>query len=169
MAYDLSRLQPMIVEADEAMQATWRGLLAGFGIRRALLLRGSREAWTALSSADAARPDLLICRWELPGGDSGLDLVARLRQDPESPAPFLPAIIVTGRITRERVARALAAGVHEILVLPLSAKALESRLREVVEKPRKFIRAPGYFGPDRRRQVRPDYAGPFRRKADRGG
>jgi CheY-like chemotaxis protein len=167
MAYDLSRLQLLIVEADEAMQATWRGLLAGFGIRRPAMLRSSREAWATLAAGAVPKPDLLICRWELPGGDSGLDLVSRLRHDPESPAPFLPAILVTASITRERVGQALGAGVHEILVLPLSAKALESRLREVVEKPRKFIRAPGYFGPDRRRLVRPDYAGPFRRKADR--
>jgi CheY-like chemotaxis protein len=165
MAYDLSRLQVLIVEADEAMQATWRGLLAGFGIRNAVMLHGSREAWAAL--AGEAKPDLLVCRWELPAGDSGLELVVRLRQDAGSPAPFLPAIIVTGSITRERVNRALAAGVHEILVLPLSAKALESRLREVIEKPRKFVRVPGYFGPDRRRSARPDYAGPFRRRGDR--
>lgn len=167
MSYDLSRLQLLIVEADDTMQATWRKLLAGFGIQAAAMVRSSREAWTQLGDAAAAKPDLLVCRWELPAGDSGLDLVARLRQDQESPTPFLPAIIVTGSITRERVNRALAAGVHEILVLPLSAKALEARLREVIEKPRKFVRAPGYFGPDRRRQVRPDYAGPFRRQSDR--
>jgi len=167
MPYDLSRLHPLIVEADDAILTTWRSLLGGFGIRTPQFVRSSRDAWAALDVGDAARPDLLVCRWELPGKDSGLDLVARLRQDPASPAPFLPAIIVTASVTRDRVSRALAAGVHEILVLPLSAKALESRLREIVEKPRKFVRAAGYFGPERRRQIRPDYAGPFRRQSDR--
>ena len=170
MAYDLSRLDLLIVDADASMAASWRSLLGGLGIRNPVVVASGTEAWAALARP-GGRPDIVICRWELPGAEdamSGLDLVRRLRGDPASPAPFLPVIIATATITRERVREALDAGVHEVLVLPLSAKALETRLRETIDRPRKFVRGGGYFGPDRRRFTRPDYPGPYRRSEEKG-
>ena len=43
---------------------------------------------------------------------------------------------------------------------------LFSRIAEIVERPRAFVRCDSYFGPDRRRRVIDDYAGPWRRKED---
>lgn len=174
MVYDLSQIHLLIVDQDERMTATWRGLLNGLGITRWQQAATAAEAWDVLCArgirSGGDRIDALICRWELPVAEGemvdGLDLIRRLRGDPVSPNPFLPAIIVTATITRERVREALDAGVNELLVLPLSAKSLETRLREVIEKPRKFVRGSGYFGPDRRRFTRPDYPGPFRRDED---
>lgn len=174
MVYDLSQIELLIVDQEDGMAATWRSLLKGFGINQPLLAPDAASAWNLLNArrlqGGAGRIDALICRWELPGAEGdmvdGLDLVRRLRNDPVSPNPFLPAIIVTATITRERVREALDAGVNELLVLPLSAKSVETRLREVIEKPRKFVRGGGYFGPDRRRFTRPDYPGPFRRGED---
>lgn len=168
MAYDLARLSLLVVEPDEAMVGTWRRLLTALKIRDVRFLPGAVQARTLLANAGENQPalDILICRWDLPGED-GLEMVRQLRRDADSPVPFLPVIIVTSEITRERVAQALQAGVHEILVPPLTPKAVEARLREIVERPRKFVRSGEYFGPDRRRQVRAGYAGPFRRTDDR--
>lgn len=172
MPYDLNRLELLVVESDADVASTWRRLMSTLRIRTPHIVPTAAQAWTLLKGAPQAggsvtgmRVDALIARWELPG-DDGLDLIARLRRDPESPAPFLPTVIVTATVTRERIRRTLDAGVNEVLALPLAPKAVESRLRELVERPRKFIRGGGYFGPDRRRQVRADYAGPFRRAAD---
>jgi CheY-like chemotaxis protein len=173
MPYDLNRLELLVVESDADVASTWRRLLATLRIKPPNIVTDTEQAWTLLKGAPQAdgsvagmRIDAVIVRWELARED-GLDLVTRLRRDPESPAPFLPAAIVTGVVTRERIRRALDAGVNEVLALPLAPKTVESRLREMVERPRKFIRDGGYFGPDRRRQIRADYAGPFRRAADR--
>lgn len=167
MPYELSRLNVLVVEADDSMAATWRGLLGGLGIRTPQIVPTGMQAWAGLApQIPGGRPDIVICRWELPGAAeavNGLELVRRLRGDPASPAPFLPVIVATATITRERVREALDAGVHELLLLPLSAKALETRLRDVVDRPRRFVRGGGYFGPDRRRFTRPDYPGPYRR------
>ncbi|HLT78954.1 MAG TPA: response regulator [Ferrovibrio sp.] len=168
MPYELSRLNLLIVEGEAAMAATWRSLLGGFGIREPAIVADRAKAWDLLRERQS-RPDVLICRWEPPAaGDAadGLDLVRQLRRDPDSPMPFLPVIVATATVTRERIREALDAGVNEVLVLPLSPKALETRLREVVEKPRPFVRSSGYFGPDRRRFARPDYPGPFRRSGE---
>lgn len=172
MSYDLSRLDVLVVEAEDSMAATWRSLFDGLGIRNPTIVASCATAWAALAMQTGARPDIVICRWELPGAEdamSGLDLVRRLRSDPASPSPFLPVIIATATITRERVREALDVGVHEVLVLPLSAKALETRLRETIDRPRKFVRGGGYFGPDRRRFTRPDYPGPYRRDDEKAG
>lgn len=168
MPYDLSRLALLIVESDPAVVTTWRRLLTTLKIRDARFVPGVTQAWALLSNSqdDESAFDIVISRWEL-AGDDGLNLVRRLRRDEASPSPFLPVVLVTQTVTRERVLQALQAGVHEILVLPLAPKAVETRLREIVERPRKFIRNDSYFGPDRRRQLRPGYAGPFRRAVDR--
>jgi len=68
-----------------------------------------------------------------------------------------------------RVVEARDAGVHEFLAKPLSAKGLYSRIRSIIERPRPFVRAGQYFGPDRRRRDNPSYMGGERRKADTGG
>ncbi|HEX6958545.1 MAG TPA: hypothetical protein VF194_11225 [Ferrovibrio sp.] len=180
MAYDLSQIDLLIVDRDET---AWRGLLGGLGIRQPRFVPDARRAWAALAEAQAGSAkavDILICRWELPHseeskgaadvaaeGGTGLDLIRELRRGAASPAPFMPAILVTATITRERVREALDAGVNEILVLPLSAKSVEARLREIIERPRKFIRGGTYFGPDRRRTARADYPGPYRRQDDK--
>ena len=56
------------------------------------------------------------------------------------------------------------AGITEFLAKPISAKALYQRVLNVVANPRPFIRTRSYFGPDRRRNANPNYAGAERRK-----
>jgi hypothetical protein len=56
------------------------------------------------------------------------------------------------------------AGVTEFLAKPISAKGLYQRIVNVVANPRPFIKTKTYFGPDRRRNVNPNYVGTERRK-----
>jgi hypothetical protein len=58
------------------------------------------------------------------------------------------------------------AGVTEFLAKPITAHDLFSRIAEIVERPRGFVRCESYFGPDRRRRMVDDYAGPWRRNED---
>ena len=46
MPYDLSRLDLLLVEADPGMQATWRSLCGGLGIRRPVCVPGIAQAGT---------------------------------------------------------------------------------------------------------------------------
>ena len=57
------------------------------------------------------------------------------------------------------------AGVTEFMAKPVSVKALCARINAIIDAPRPFIRANGYFGPDRRRRVLP-FNGPERRNDD---
>ena len=72
--------------------------------------------------------------------------------------------MVTGHTEKARVTAARDAGITEFLAKPISAKALYHRIVNVVANPRPFIKTKTYFGPDRRRNVNPNYIGPERRK-----
>jgi two-component system chemotaxis response regulator CheY len=75
--------------------------------------------------------------------------------------------MLTGHSEKKRVMAARDAGITEIMVKPISAKALYQRILNVVANPRAFIRTKSYFGPDRRRSVSSNYVGPERRKGGR--
>ena len=66
-----------------------------------------------------------------------------------------------------RVLAARDAGASEILAKPLTIKGLLDRLIAAVDRPRPFVRATTYAGPDRRRRTDPAYDGPRRREGDR--
>jgi DNA-binding response OmpR family regulator len=89
--------------------------------------------------------------------------VRLVRTGKDSPNPFVPIIMLTGHTEMHRVIEARDAGVHEFLAKPISAKGLYSRVKSIIERPRPFIRAGLYFGPDRRRR-QIDWKGPERRK-----
>jgi DNA-binding response OmpR family regulator len=63
------------------------------------------------------------------------------------------------------VLQARDAGVTEFMAKPVSVKALCARINAIIDSPRPFIRASGYFGPDRRRRALP-FNGPDRRGED---
>jgi CheY-like chemotaxis protein len=96
----------------------------------------------------------------------GIDFVQLLRNSPDSPNQMAPVIMITGHSTRRRINEARDAGVNEVLAKPVTARGVLSRIAEVIENPRPFVRCAEYFGPDRRRKSEPGYNGLLRRAAD---
>lgn len=96
----------------------------------------------------------------------GIELIRRIRRDPRSPNKFVPIIMMTGYSHRARVEQARDMGVTEFLVKPFTAKDLYTRIEQLIERPRQFVDAGEgtYFGPDRRRRRKEEYAGPRRRE-----
>jgi len=64
------------------------------------------------------------------------------------------------------VRQARDAGVNEFIAKPVTSRNLFLRIAAVVERPRPFVRASTYFGPDRRRQNDAFHVGPWRRQED---
>ncbi len=95
--------------------------------------------------------DLALIDWEMKPVN-GIDLVRRIRTDPNSLNTFMPIIMVSGHSEIGNIVYARDAGVTEYLVKPISAKTLLSRINNVIEHPRRFVRIGKYFGPDRRRR-----------------
>ncbi len=96
----------------------------------------------------------------------GLEFVREVRTSEKSSNPFVPIIMITGHTEKHRVEAARDAGVTEFIAKPITAQSLFTRIAEIVERPRAFVRAETYFGPDRRRRTPDNYAGPWRRHDD---
>src|SRR3984893_11787927 len=94
----------------------------------------------------------------------GLELTQMIRQPGANANPYVPIIMLTGHSEKKRVIASRDAGVTEFLAKPISAKSLYQRVFNVVVNPRPFIKTKTYFGPCRRRNTGPNYAGPERRK-----
>lgn len=95
--------------------------------------------------------DLIFCDWQMDPMD-GLSFMRALR-DPKSNAnPYLPVIFCTAFAERDVIESARDCGVTEIMTKPITTKAIEARVESVFKNPRDFVKADGYFGPDRRRR-----------------
>jgi DNA-binding response OmpR family regulator len=63
----------------------------------------------------------------------------------------MPVIMLTGFPERARIVAARDSGINEYILKPVSPKMLYSRIRAVIEQPRRYVKTRIYFGPDRRR------------------
>ena len=78
-----------------------------------------------------------------------------------------PVILYTADATVDTIKGARDAGAHEFLRKPYTIKDLFRRVENVVFKPRDWIEAQMYVGPDRRRFNSESYAGARKRQAEK--
>ena len=157
---DFNRLRFLVIEDSAHMRRILRTLLHGFGARE---VYEAEDGASGLESFSHFMPDIVIADWVMPIFD-GLELAQMIRQPGANANPYVPIIMLTGHSDKKRVMIARDAGVTEFLAKPISAKSLYVRILNVVVKPRPFVKTKTYFGPDRRRNVNPNYVGPERRK-----
>ncbi|MCG5242565.1 response regulator [Azospirillum doebereinerae] len=106
------------------------------------------------ATPSAAPVDLVISDLVMPEVD-GLMLLRWLRASPRSPDKFLPVLMLSGAADRQYVEQARDLGATDFIAKPFSAQTIASRLLFAVARPRRFVLAAGYFGPDRRRTDKP--------------
>lgn len=78
----------------------------------------------------------------------------------------VPVIVMSGEATAASIKAARDAGVHEFLKKPFNAADVLKRIEAVTLKPRDWIEAMSYVGPDRRRFNSGSYDGPLKRQTD---
>ncbi|KZD03364.1 response regulator [Oceanibaculum pacificum] len=133
-------------------------MLGSISIRRAA---DSNKAMTILRAGGI---DVLITEWNV-GPVSGLELLDMVRNSTQSPDRMLPIIMLTANSEPEFVVQARDHGVTEFLAKPFTVDAFYRRLVSVIARPRSFVNADSYFGPDRRRR-QINHGGPDRRRED---
>ncbi len=94
--------------------------------------------------------DLIVSDYLMPGVDGNLFL-HWIRTNRDVPDRFVPFIMVSGAADQFVVEQARDTGVNEFLAKPYSARSVADRILAVLNDPRQFVLALGYFGPDRRR------------------
>jgi DNA-binding response OmpR family regulator len=117
-----------------------------------------------LEAAEQVNPQLLFV--ELSGDNvDGVDFARRVRRS-EMNCRQAPIVMVTATATAAAILGARDAGVHEFLRKPYTAKDLLRRLEAVTLRPRDWVEAVDYIGPDRRRFNSGDYTGKLKRRSD---
>jgi DNA-binding response OmpR family regulator len=77
--------------------------------------------------------------------------------------------MISGYTERAKIEAARDAGVNEFLAKPVTPQSLISRITEIIERPRAFVKTESYAGPDRRRRQTGNFFGPGRRANDPPG
>jgi CheY-like chemotaxis protein len=160
LRFDLLKI--LLVDDNHHMRMLLTEILRAIGVRHIFEATDGAEALQLMRSHPV---DIIMSDLAMQPMD-GIDFVRLLRNSPDSPAPMVPVILITGHSTMKRVNEARDVGVNEFLSKPVTAKGVLERITRVVENPRPFVRTPRYFGPDRRRRNDPAYEGPRRRATD---
>lgn len=162
MALRLDRINVLVVEDLKPMRDLIVGALEAFGIGHIVTANDGESGFAQFIKHT---PDIVITDWMMEPVD-GLELIQRIRKSPMSINRLVPIILITGYSAMSRVTRARDLGVTEFLTKPFTADDLAKRITHIINKPRDFVEAPNFFGPDRRRRKPDDYAGPRRREAE---
>lgn len=164
MGYQMHNISVLIVEDNLPMLEITKALLLTLGVGHVITAQNGEMGFKRFCELN---PDIVIADWMMKPVD-GISLTRIIRNDPASPNPYVPIILMTGFSEKRRVFQARDSGVTEFLVKPFNARDLYKRIVQVIERPRQFVKAEGFFGPDRRRQGarQGPYQGPMRREND---
>ena len=136
-------------------------LMRSIGAKHVEVFDRSRRA---LQQLDSINPQLVLT--ELSGEQvDGVEFTRAFRRS-SLPSRKAPVIVVSADSTAEKIKSARDAGAHEFLKKPFSAGDLFKRVENVTLKPRPWVEAVIYVGPDRRRFNSGAYHGPRKRRAD---
>ncbi|MDB5447443.1 MAG: chemotaxis receiver domain protein CheYIII [Phenylobacterium sp.] len=158
---DLKALRILVVDDNRHAAEIVKSILGSLGAQD---VRQATTAHQAFETLQREMFDMTIVDQNLGKGDEGIHLVRRIRNDPQSPSPYMPILMLTGYTEHRRVTAARDAGVSEFLSKPFTVAGLLRRIDALIQNPRPFVRSGDYFGPDRRRRADPKYTGPDRRK-----
>jgi two-component system chemotaxis response regulator CheY len=157
-------LRALVVEDNHHMRNLLRSLLFSMGLRKVTESASGADAIEILRDDEI---DLVLTDLSMEPMD-GIAFTKKVRLSDDSPNPYVPIIMVTGHTERWRVEAARDAGITEFIAKPITSQHVFTRVAEIIERPRAFIRSTDYFGPDRRRRSEDKYNGPLRRKCDFG-
>lgn len=146
----LAALRLLYYEPMESLGAAMAGQLTGDGLKRVQHVHSLDRFEAALRAED---PHALLLEMDVHGDDL-IQLVRRVRRGRIGLDPFVAAIACKSQVTSELARTYAAAGFDHVLNKPHSAETVIAHLKEIAAKPRRFIAAKGYVGPDRRRGLR---------------
>ena len=158
-------LKVLIIEDKEHMRALLRRLLNHIGVR---VTHEAPDGTAALAMLPTLECDLILSDLSMAPMD-GLEFARNVRGAKNPRAASIPIIMISGYTERAKIEAARDAGVNEFLAKPVTPQSLISRITEIMERPRAFVKTETYAGPDRRRRQSGNYVGPGRRADDPPG
>lgn len=154
--FSLQNFNILLVEDYEFIQSLVVSMLRAFGVGNVIVCSNGEEAKhliTLNQAGDGARPiDIVLTDWMMPGG-MGSEFMAFIRNHRNETIRFMPIIMLSTFVNERAVMAARDAGANEVLMKPLSAEKMASRILSVINHPRPFVKTASFFGPDRRRRA----------------
>jgi CheY-like chemotaxis protein len=139
----------LLADNNQYLRKTTRMMLTNIGAKSIYEVDDGVAALEAIRTLD---PDVMVLDWGIPVL-SAPEMMRIIRSPGVFPKASLPVIMVTDRGTRSRVQEAIRLGAHELLVRPVSPKALQQRLLSIFLAQRPMVRSGKYYIPQPRRQV----------------
>ncbi|MFM2044389.1 MAG: putative chemotaxis protein cheYIII [Pseudomonadota bacterium] len=157
--YRFDDLCILVADDNRFVRSILVTVFKALGVGRVLQADNGEEASAILEvsaqmSVDSRDIDIIFAD-HLMAPMGGLDLLRWVRGHEDEKIKFLPFVMMSGEADVKAVTGARDAGVTEYLAKPMSVNNVATRLLAIIDRPRPFVRAPGYFGPDRRRQTLP--------------
>jgi two-component system, chemotaxis family, chemotaxis protein CheY len=161
-SYNIGDLKFLVIERIDLSRRLMKSILQGLGVRDLVMAQDGNSGLDIFLKSSF---DAVFTAWHLDGID-GLEFTRVVRNSENIRHASVPIVMMTSQSMKSRVAQARDAGVTEFLTKPMSVKSVYSRICAIIERPRDFVIAHTYVGPDRRRRNDRDYGGSLRREAD---
>jgi CheY-like chemotaxis protein len=145
----LHGLEIVVADGNPYIRRLIRGMLMTLGARSVI---ETDQGIATLEVICARNPAVVLLDADLPLY-SGLEVVRAVRKPNVFPCPHVPIIMMSNGASQSEVQKAMRAGVHEFLLKPISAKALQDRLTAILTIPRAMTRTGDYYGPEPRPQI----------------
>jgi len=149
MGYKFSNMSVLVIESSVAMFTLAKDVLTTFGVKQ---IYSAFDIQKGFEIFRREKPDLVIVDW-LGDTNGGLAFIKQVRTDNRSHDPFVPIILMSGFTNEEKVRAARDAGISNFLVKPYNAFSLYSKIEELIEKPKAFVKTSTFLGPDRRHRT----------------
>jgi CheY-like chemotaxis protein len=124
---DFSAISFLIVDDQPFSRRIVRSMLVGFGSREVYEASNGIEA---LELARTVIPNIIITDLVMPVSN-GVKLIAMLKA-PDSPARLIPIVVLSGYLTKTAALATTNSGADELLVKPVSPKALYGHISRIV-------------------------------------
>lgn len=138
----------VLAEPYGQMRRALRGVMMSEGFRN---VSDIGDVETLRQSINDPMPDVLVVDINLPGGPDCTDLIRDIRGDKLGRNPFVPIIGTTWEADRERVKKAVDAGIDDLLVKPVAPGTVIERIEILARNRKPFVVTSDYIGPDRRK------------------
>jgi two-component system, chemotaxis family, chemotaxis protein CheY len=140
----LADLRVAILDDNRNFQILLRTMLRHLGCRR---IEAFSDPGAAMTHVCDTPVDLVFVDFVMPH-QTGAEWTHTVRRLADVANPDMAIVLVTGHADHATVGAGLAAGVDDVLAKPLAPETLMRHIRLVQSRPRPYVRAAGYYGPD---------------------
>lgn len=156
----LGFLSVLLVEDNVFVRRVFMTVLRVLGIENIAVATNGAEAIKMIEEKAKSVPegtppfDIIFLDIFMPEVN-GFMTLRWIRSSVQTPDRFAPVAVISGAADTQYVQQARDLGMNEFISKPFSMQVVWDRLMGIIHRPRRYVLAPGYFGPDRRRTKKP--------------